>query len=295
MTFRDIRIETLATSVALRTDATIEEQNILTEYASSVKTGGVIVEVGTGEGGTAIELYNSSTSSVCTIDPYSPSDTELNLDINGISYIRKSSEEAAKLWSGMPIDLLFIDGRHDFESLTIDILSWTPKLASDGIVIFDDYEPVERGGIANLAVKLCLDALLETAMLTKVEHRHKMLVATVNRGLVPSDVDIVYQHLKQLSSEDDTHRARCEMLAAQLPQHFWYHYSYAVDRIAFRGYIETYNMLQLTRPVETRIDSTASCSDKIDWLSGAIAFKQVELNILRQALNALLFGNVYNG
>jgi hypothetical protein len=46
------------------------------------------------------------------------------------------------VYDGQPIDLLFIDGSHDYEDVLADIDMWTPLLADEGIVAFNDpYAP----------------------------------------------------------------------------------------------------------------------------------------------------------
>lgn len=40
-----------------------------------------------------------------------------------------------------PIHLLLIDGGHDYDTVKADILGWTPKVVSGGVVAFHDYDP----------------------------------------------------------------------------------------------------------------------------------------------------------
>ncbi|MGH7330009.1 MAG: class I SAM-dependent methyltransferase, partial [Polyangiaceae bacterium] len=56
--------------------------------------------------------------------------------------IRTTSAEARVVYDGEPIDLLFIDGSHDYEDVLADIDLWTPLLADNAIVAFNDpYSP----------------------------------------------------------------------------------------------------------------------------------------------------------
>jgi len=49
------------------------------------------------------------------------------------------SVEVSKLFEDNSIDLLFIDGGHDYENVKNDIFYWTPKLKSGGIIFGHDY------------------------------------------------------------------------------------------------------------------------------------------------------------
>lgn len=45
------------------------------------------------------------------------------------------------------MDFVFIDGAHDFDNVMLDILLWTPKIKSGGIVSGHDYYQLSAGGI----------------------------------------------------------------------------------------------------------------------------------------------------
>lgn len=61
------------------------------------------------------------------------------------AYVRSetlTSAEAAKAYDGRPIDVLFIDGSHDYEDVVLDIALWTPYLKPRAVVAFNDpYAP----------------------------------------------------------------------------------------------------------------------------------------------------------
>jgi len=278
-------------SVTINSDATSYELAILADLAAQVPTNGVIVEIGTGMGGSALQLRNSSIADIYTIDPCMSNDLASVLGKQGIYTLTGSSIQASQWWEDnnkdIQIDLLFIDGGHDFKSLIYDVFLWLPRLTPDGIVVFDDYEDPLRGGLANLAVKITLDTLIETGVISPIQRDFKMLRAKVNRNCTMSDVDVCYVNFHNLDTDDETGRAICEKLARALPTQFWPLYSNASHPTLFRQNVETFNMLQLTRRNIPDIPDGGAYTDRIEWLSSAIAFKQVELNILRQALKAL--------
>jgi hypothetical protein len=56
-----------------------------------------------------------------------------------ITPIRKSSIEAANLYSNNSLDFVFIDASHDYENVKNDILAWYPKVKPGGIFSGHDY------------------------------------------------------------------------------------------------------------------------------------------------------------
>lgn len=58
-------------------------------------------------------------------------------DIKKVNFINKRSEKTAKCWS-RPIDFLFIDGDHRYQSVKKDYMGWSPFLVKGGLLIFHD-------------------------------------------------------------------------------------------------------------------------------------------------------------
>lgn len=54
--------------------------------------------------------------------------------------IRKFSADAVKGWN-LPIDMMHIDGGHDYDEVLADIVMWRPHMRDGGIMLFDDYSP----------------------------------------------------------------------------------------------------------------------------------------------------------
>lgn len=77
----------------------------------------------------------------------------VQLDIlRAVRPVCKPSVEAAALYAGDPIRLLFIDGWHSHEAVIEDFVSWQPFLAKAAVVIFDDFgtSPEVQSGILEL-------------------------------------------------------------------------------------------------------------------------------------------------
>lgn len=73
-----------------------------------------------------------------------PAGTSINTDIVRTGKILSIHEHSHHLVSrfNLPIDLLFIDGAHDYNSVCQDIGDWLPKVSRGGIVVMHDYMDV---------------------------------------------------------------------------------------------------------------------------------------------------------
>ena len=131
----------------------------LYDTAKKIKTGNVIVEVGSWKGKSTICLGNGSKDGnkvkIFAIDPhigssehqkmFSKVDTfeEFRQNINraGITEfvepVRDTSENAAKNFN-QRIEFAFIDGAHEYSFVKLDFKVWFPKVMSGGILAFHD-------------------------------------------------------------------------------------------------------------------------------------------------------------
>lgn len=180
------------------------EQAVLRQLAAAVPPGGVIVEIGTAEGGTALLMHRAVAHRgvrIYTVDIAPSPKAREHLRDTDVTMIVQPSADCARGWAatvGQPIDMLFIDGSHQLQDVVDDFNLWVPHLRPGGMVVFHDYDPVERGGIVHLAVRIAVDAALASRLLRDPVHRYKLLYGAVER---PSDASI-------------TLRACCDQLAA---------------------------------------------------------------------------------
>jgi len=256
---------------------------IIKQYIQDIPATGIVVEIGTGDGGTACILKNATAASIHTIDP-NPGYNARFLQLLGITQLPVTSEVAALEWDNGTIDLLIVDGGHDFKSIITDIISWIPHLSLDAVVIFDDYESLEKGGIANLAVKICLDSLRATGVLTVIDLPYKFLIAKISRSVIASDIAACIARFHQLTLDEHTYRADVLRIEPFLYSQHWEILNYLSynDRISFRRWTEAYKMLLLA------IEGNTPEINTIATLSQAIAAEQVKLNILREIFDLLL-------
>ena len=62
-----------------------------------------------------------------------------------INPIKMWSADAAPLYEDKSLDFVFIDARHTYDMVILDIESWLPKVKDGGILAGDDYFDVGRG------------------------------------------------------------------------------------------------------------------------------------------------------
>lgn len=162
-----------------------EEGEELANIAALVPENGTIVEIGTGQGGTSA-IFHTVTSQkgvkIYTIDVAPSSRAYESLKDTDVEIIAKASSEYAPVWMqkiGRPIDLLFIDGNHNFQYVFGDFNLWVPYLRPSGLVVFHDYDPKERGGLAHFGVRICLDTMLKCKLVDDPIHKYKLLFGRV--------------------------------------------------------------------------------------------------------------------
>ena len=137
------------------------EAQFLYENAEQLPDNATIVEMGTWDGRSAAILglaVEKRGGRVYTIDHYNHSviygpgnqyhsllrtqNNFIDKDIRNVVPLQGISSEIAAQWT-VPIELLFIDGDHKYESVKKDIEDWLPKVVQGGVVLFHDYNSGE--------------------------------------------------------------------------------------------------------------------------------------------------------
>jgi len=131
------------------------EVELLYSLAKRCKGKGVIVEIGSYKGKSTISLASGSKAGnrvkIYAIDPFKhpkisgASDTlnefKQNICLAGVSDMVTemvlTSESAAKIFHE-PVELIFIDGDHDYKNVKLDYGLWFPKVINGGIMAFHD-------------------------------------------------------------------------------------------------------------------------------------------------------------
>lgn len=127
------------------------EMAVLHDLARAIPHGGLIVEIGTYRGRSTVILASAAqlvAGRVITIDPYNTvmregvNETPVTTDdrdfmlsylelygvANAVTSVVSTSADAARQWDGRPIDLLWVDGSHDYEDVSADLRLWSPHV-----------------------------------------------------------------------------------------------------------------------------------------------------------------------
>ena len=130
------------------------EGKLLYDYAKKCKGHGVIVEIGSWKGKSSIYLakgaINGNNPEIYTIDPHITStgepngsleDYKKNMEKAGLSgkitHIVEKSEDAVKNFN-KPVEFIFIDGFHQYESVKLDFEEWSKWVIDDGFIALHD-------------------------------------------------------------------------------------------------------------------------------------------------------------
>jgi predicted O-methyltransferase YrrM len=153
---------------------TEKEGELLYNLAKATRRNGVIVEIGSWKGKSTVFLGRGSQSGdhvkIYAIDPHTGSpehkkeyghvrtfaEFKKNIENSGIDGLiipeKKTSREAADNFE-KPVELLFIDGAHEYEAVKMDFELWIPKLLEGGTVTFHDAIGYPRTGPGKVVEK----------------------------------------------------------------------------------------------------------------------------------------------
>jgi hypothetical protein len=161
------------------------EQKILTERAAVVPDNGIIVDIGTAQGGSA-SIFDTAVGHrgvrIYSFDISPSVEAYERLKGTNVAIVAKSSIEGAREWRktvGKSVDLIFIDGSHALQNVFEDFNFWVPHLKPGGEVIFHDFDSIERGGLVHLGVYIVLRTILKQAIFEKPVHRDRLLYGTI--------------------------------------------------------------------------------------------------------------------
>jgi predicted O-methyltransferase YrrM len=127
---------------------TDEEGEALYELARSCRGDGVIVEIGSWKGKSTVCLGLGSQAGrsvpIYAIDPHADyrfGDFKQNVERAGIAELVRpiaSLSQPAADGFDEPIELLFVDGSHEYDLVLEDFEKWVPKVVDGGWVAFHD-------------------------------------------------------------------------------------------------------------------------------------------------------------
>lgn len=81
-------------------------------------------------------------------------------DLDDVTLIQGFGADVGHEWTGPPIGLLLIDGDHRAEHVRADWDAWSPHLAPNAVVAWDDYH-ADYDGVVEVVDSLVSDATIE--------------------------------------------------------------------------------------------------------------------------------------
>lgn len=121
-----------------------KDKEALYRYAKEVSEGGIIVDIGTAQGGSAfiMALSSKSTVKVYTIDPKESDSFLQNRERFGLKSklenFTMTSDMAFDYFKDSDIDMLFIDGVHSYDGVMHDYHTFGQRVKTGGIIAFHD-------------------------------------------------------------------------------------------------------------------------------------------------------------
>jgi predicted O-methyltransferase YrrM len=127
---------------------------MLYDAATGVDPSEAIVEIGSHHGRSTLILASAKPQGVqlVAVDPYGDGRWgggeealevfRTNLERHGFAHevelLRLTGAEGGRAWTGREVGLLFVDGAHDFGSVTSDLSAWLPHLSPHAQVMMHD-------------------------------------------------------------------------------------------------------------------------------------------------------------
>ena len=142
------------------------EQDVETLHrlAGMLPLGAVVVNIGAGLGTSALAMLEVRNDLfILSIDIKACRQEQVHLRKAGLYGLHRvvrllgKSHEIGEHWPWL-VDMVFVDGGHDYESVRLDIEAWVPKVRPGGIVAFHDYGPGGKYDIK--AIKDVVDAMM---------------------------------------------------------------------------------------------------------------------------------------
>lgn len=125
----------------------------LFKFAKKVPEGGMCLDIGSFMGGSALSIHEGLkaagvSADILAIEPCPCRELYWNTSsIPRFKLLKETSEKAVKRIPNNSVDLIFLDGNHDYSCVSRDLKNYWLKLKKDGILLGHDYCE-EQPGVA---------------------------------------------------------------------------------------------------------------------------------------------------
>lgn len=137
------------------------------------KTSKVYMEIGTFNGGSlSLMLQNPLPTTLYCIDPLNHMPNQKEVLVNNlckfnkynhkVHIIQKLSDHAIQDVSHVTVDILYIDGAHDYNSVKQDFIKYEGLVTTGGFIVFDDYLDYQHSPDVKKAVDFIVASLLKS-------------------------------------------------------------------------------------------------------------------------------------
>ena len=141
----------------------LTDMEVLKEEVEKLKPGDVYLEIGVAQGKSLTTAYHFSKEGVITVgidyfDPHRrgefmnmtvgdfPNGHRIIGDGSDCIFIHSDARAVAKIWK-TPINLLFIDGGHNYEDVKADTLEFMPHVIKGSTILLHDYDGQNAPGV----------------------------------------------------------------------------------------------------------------------------------------------------
>jgi|SRR3990167_9703393 len=150
-----MNFEELDTHITKHIQGVFSEFDVMKEEAEKLKPGDVYVEIGVDEGKSARVLHEYAHPDVYKLfidihdvvpheksigrAPWMEQEGMVGIGKKGF-YVHGDADEFAFFMARISVNLMFIDGHHDYESVRKNTERWEEMVKPNGIILFHDYD-----------------------------------------------------------------------------------------------------------------------------------------------------------
>ena len=138
------------------------EVELLKKCAEQLREDPIVVNIGAGFGTSSAAILEARPNAlIFSIDKDPQPQERENLVKCGLDFTRcirilgLSWEVGIHFPFG--VDLIFVDGSHEKSSIHKDVVTWLPKVSSDGIILFHDYNHPRAPGVTKIVDRVMAD------------------------------------------------------------------------------------------------------------------------------------------
>lgn len=126
---------------------TVGDVNTLHELASMLPDNPIIVNIGACFGTSVLSMLEARPDAyIFSVDISPCPDEAHHIALAGLSdpchvvRVLGPSQQVGHWWPRASVDMVFVDGAHDYDAVRDDIEAWKPVVREGGLLVFHDYD-----------------------------------------------------------------------------------------------------------------------------------------------------------